>query len=65
VIEELNKLYRTLLRSSKTVKTGPTQTRANIISANLKLLEQRPDDDGLRCVVISQIDDLSELLRRQ
>ncbi len=57
-------LVRALLRSAKEDDRETARGRANIISANIKILEGRPDDAGLRQVILSQIDDLSALLRQ-
>ena len=65
MIEQLKALCRAFLRSTKEHEPGhPARVRANIIVANIKILEGRPDDDGLRKVILSQIDELSALLRK-
>jgi hypothetical protein len=59
---DLKKLCQALLRSAK---HESVQGQALIICANLKILKMRPNDEGLKIVIFSQINELSLVLRRQ
>jgi len=61
---QLRRLCRALLRSAEGLDRETAHARASIICQNIKILEQRPDDAGLRRVILSQIDELNRLLRR-
>jgi len=60
---ELKRLHRALARSAKN-ESEIVRQRVSIISVNLKTLEKRPDDIGLRRVIVSQIDELMPLVCR-
>ena len=60
--DQLKSLTRALLRVAKWDRRETA--RVGIIGANLKFLEAQPDNAGLKRLIVSQIDDLSTLLRK-
>lgn len=61
--DQLKPLTRALLRVAKRDRREPA--RVGIIGTNLKFLEAQPDNAGLKRLIVSQIDDLSALLRQE
>ena len=61
----MNILRNALLRSAKKHPDETVRGCVNIICGNLKILKQRSDDEDLKRVILSQIDELNALLRRE